>query len=87
MESLVRDHIIEYMTLTYLFSEKQFGFISVRSTTLQLLHVMKIWTDILDKGREIEAIYCDFMKAFDKVPHKKLIHRINKYGIKGNVLG
>ena len=84
LESLVRDHIIEHMKLNNLFSEKQFGFISGRSTTLQLLHVLNIWTDILDQGGEIEAIYCDFMKAFDKVPHKRLIH---KYGIKGNVLG
>ena len=87
LESLVRDHIIEHMKLNNLFSEKQFGFISGRSTTLQLLHVLNIWTDILDQGGEIEAIYCDFMKAFDKVPHKRLIHKINKYGIKGNVLG
>ena len=75
------------MKLNNLFSEKQFGFISGRSTNLQLLHVLNIWTDILDQGGEIEAIYCDFMKAFDKVPHKRLIHKINKYGIKGNVLG
>ena len=60
-----------------LFSEKQFGFISGRSTTLQLLHVLNILTEILDQGGEIEAIYCDFMKAFDKVPHKRLIHIID----------
>ena len=86
-ESLIRDHIIEHMKQNNLFREKQFGFISGRSTTLQLIHVFNIWTEILDQEGEIEAIYCDFMKAFDKVPHKRLIHKIDKYGIKGNILG
>ena len=74
------------MTKNHLFREKQFGFIGARSTTLQLLHVLNIWTEILDQGGELDVIYCDFMKAFDKVPHKRLIHKIDKYGIKDNVL-
>ena len=70
-----------------LFSDKQFGFISGRSTMLQLLKVLDIWTEILDQGGTIDSIYCDFMKAFDKVPHKRLIYKIERYGIKGNILG
>jgi hypothetical protein len=38
------------MTKNKLFSKKQFGFISGRSTTLQLLKVMNEWTEILDNG-------------------------------------
>ena len=87
LESIVRDSIIKHMIKNNLFSPKQFGFIGGRSTTLQLLHVLNIWTEILDQGGELDVIYCDFMKAFDKVPHRRLIHKIDKYGIKGNVLG
>lgn len=87
LESIVRDHITKHMTENKLFSSKQFGFISGRSTTLQLLHVLDIWSEILDQGGELDAIYCDFMKAFDKVPHNRLIHKINKYGIKDDILG
>ena len=65
------------MTKNKLFSKKQFGFISGRSTTLQLLKVMNEWTEILDNGGSIDSVYMDFMKAFDKVPHKRLI---NKFG-------
>jgi hypothetical protein len=63
METLVREEIIEHMKLNKLFSKKQFGFISGRSTVLQ--KVLDKWTEILDKG--VDIIYCDFMKAFDKV--------------------
>ena len=87
MESIIRDAIIEHMTSNNLFSPYQFGFISGRSTVLQLLHVLKIWIDILDQGGCIDSIYCDFMKAFDKVPHKRLLYKVSKYGIKGNILG
>ena len=86
MENLIRDAIIDHMTVNNLFSPYQFGFISGRSTVLQLLHVMKIWNEILDQGGSIDAIYCDFMKAFDKVPHKRLVYKLSKYGVKGQVL-
>ena len=87
MESIIRDNVIKHMKDNNLFSPKQFGFIEGRSTVLQLLHVLHIWCDILDQGGVLDAIYCDFMKAFDKVPHRRLIYKISKYGIKGNVLG
>ena len=87
LEGIIRDHIIKHMTDNNLFSPKQFGFISGRSTTLQLLHVLDLWTQILDEGGNIDVLYCDFMKAFDKVPHRRLVYKVSKYGIKGNVLG
>ena len=87
MESIIRDNVIEHMKTNNLFSPKQFGFIQERSTVLQLLHVLDIWCEILDQGGVLDAIYCDFMKAFDKVPHRRLVYKTGKYGIKGNVLG
>jgi hypothetical protein len=74
MEKLVREIIVKHMSANKLFSNKQFGFISGRSTTLQLLKVMDEWTKILDKGGKIDSVYMDFMKAFDKVPHRRLLH-------------
>ena len=55
-------------------SERQFGFMKGRSTVLQLLRVLDQWTEALDKGNVLDVIFYDFQKAFDTVPHKKLIH-------------
>ena len=81
MEKVVRKRIIQHMDEHNLISNKQFGFVGGRSTTLQLLTVMNIWTEILDRGGEINSIYMDFMKAFDKVPHGRLIAKLRAYGI------
>ena len=42
-----------------LFSDKKFGFIPGRSIVLQLLHVLNIWTEIIDQGGDLEVVYCD----------------------------
>ena len=69
MESIVRDQIMRHMRDDKLFTMKQYGFLDGRSTVLQLLVVLDTWTKIIDEGRTIDCVYCDFTKAFDKVPH------------------
>ena len=68
------------MQVHKLYNNKQFGFISGRSTVLQLLKVLDRWTEILHEGGCIDVAYCDFMKAFDKVPHRRLLHKLQMYG-------
>ena len=84
MEKIVRKVIVNQMIKNDLYSKKRFGFISGRSTTLQLLLVMEEWTDILDKGGAIDTIYMDFMKVFNKVPHKRLITKLELWIVQPN---
>ena len=62
------------------FSTKQFGFIKGRSTSLQLLNLVDYWTECLEVGGQIDIIYTDFEKAFDKIPFKRLISKLYSYG-------
>ena len=59
-----------------LFSQKQYGFISGRSTVLQLIKILDECTSEMDKGNYTDVIYMDFQKAFDTVPHKRLISKL-----------
>jgi hypothetical protein len=47
---------------------------------------MDEWTKILDKGGKIDSIDMDFMKAFDKVPHRRLLHEMHSYEISEKVI-
>jgi len=87
MEKIIRDHLIKYLDKNNLISEKQYGFIKGRSTTTQLLKALDQWTKSIDEGKTIDIIYLDFQKAFDTVPHKRLIEKIRAYGVKDPVLG
>ena len=86
METIIREEIIKHMKFNRYFSNKQFGFLTGRSTVLQLIRVIDEWTQALDEGDAVDVIYCDFMKAFDKVPHKRLMEKIKSYGIGTNCL-
>ena len=81
MEKLIRNHIILHMKENHLFTSKQYGFISGRSTSLQLLEVLDKWTEALDRGESIDCVYMDYQKAFDTVPHNRLISKLRAYKI------
>jgi len=59
-----------------LLGNKQYGFIKRKSTSLQLLQMMDKWTEYLEIGGQIDVIYIDFEKAFDKVPHARLVSKV-----------
>jgi hypothetical protein len=80
MENIVSAHIIDHMRKNNHFTRKQYGFMSGRSTALQLLAVMDRWTEALDTGDSIDCIYMDFKKEFDTVPHTRLISKLTSYG-------
>ena len=58
----------------------------MKSTTTNLIEALNIWSEALSHGLPVDIIYLDYEKAFDKVPHHRLILQLSKYGIKGNIL-
>jgi len=69
-----------------LFTKQQYGFIKGKSTVLQLLSVLDYWTEKQEKGGQVDVIYTDFEKAFDKVPHKRLLSKLHSYGINKDIV-
>ena len=86
MERIIRDASVNHMNRNNLFCIEQHSFIKVKSCVTQLLEFMEDITEAIDQGHEVDSIYLDYSKAFDKVPHKRLLTKISGYGIKGNVL-
>ena len=85
MEKIVRDRITNHLNRNQLLTDCQHGFIKGRSCVTQLLAMLDKWTEILDQGGNIDAIYLDFSKCFDSVPHERLLLKLKKYGIQGTL--
>jgi hypothetical protein len=66
-------------------SPYQHGFRSKRSCETQLLSFSQEAFDNLDSGQQTDVIVMDFSKAFDKVDHHKLIHKLNRIGVNEQV--
>ena len=69
-----------------LFTKHQHGFRAGYSCVTQLIDVCDKLTEELDNKNSIDFIYLDFQKAFDSVPHKRMITKLEGYGIKGELL-
>ena len=80
VHSAIYDHVSPFLT------EWQHGFIKGRSCETQLILTHHQWATALDKGRQVDVVFLDFSKAFDKVNHAVLLQKLCNFGITGSLL-
>ena len=85
LESIVIDSIIDHVRIHKLIKESQHGFLKGRSCLTNLLEFLEFVSSYVDQRHPVDVIYLDFQKAFDKVPHRRLMLKINSLGIVGDV--
>lgn len=85
MESILRDAILDHLRSHKLIRPSQHGFMPKRSCVTNLLEFLEEITKLIDEGHCVDLIYLDFAKAFDKVPHLRLLSKVKAHGISGNI--
>ena len=66
--------------------DSQHGFRHRRSCLTNLLDFTERILDHVDEKEPVDVLFFDLQKAFDKVPHKWLLYKMHKIGIRGKVL-
>ena len=86
LESIIKDRIVSFLEVNRLIQDTQHGFRKGRSCLTNLLDFLNFATDQFDQGHQVDVAYLDFSKAFDKVPHKRLMMQLQVHGIAGSLL-
>ena len=86
MKSIKKDDSMSYACNNSIITSLEHGFLPGRSCQPNLLIMLNCLTEAIDREMITDVIYLDFPKAFDSVPHNRLIYKLNKYGITGNLL-
>lgn len=66
--------------------ESQHGFFAGRSTQTNLMDYISSVAHEIVNGGQVDTIYTDFTKAFDKVSHVKLVNKFKDFGFSRNLL-
>ena len=86
MESIIKDQLMHYLTSKGLISKKQHAFIKSHSTATNLLECTHDWFISLNSRHATDIVYIDFSRAFDSIVFKKLLYKLESYGINGKLL-
>ena len=82
----MRDAMVDHLVTNALIKDSQHGFMRKKSCTTNLLQFLEKLTTVQDQGHSIDVIYLDFAKAFDKVPHRRLLEKFKAHSIGGQIL-
>ena len=85
LEGFIRQALYQHLVDNELLAKEQFGFCKGRTCISQLLVTLSDWLTELDNKTPVDAAYLDFRKAFDSVPHQRLMTKLKGYGIDGNI--
>ena len=86
MEKIVWKHIVAHVEGNNFLTASQFGFRGSLNCENQLTHYLDTVTKHIDDGNNVDVIYLDMQKAFDKVPHRELSQKLeSQFHITGAV--
>ena len=77
VHNAIYSHVAPYLT------KWQHVFLRGRSCTTQLVLSHHQWSKALDEGRQVDVIFLDFAKAFDREAHDVLLQKLCNFGISG----
>ena len=86
METIIRNIIVKHLKEKGLLNKSQHGFLEKHSCLTNLLDFFYDIFIMYDEEKAVDIIYLDFKKAFDQVPHKRLLAKIKAHGIDGKLL-
>lgn len=82
-ERIVYDQV--YATFRNSFSPFQHGFLKGRSTVSNLVLLNEFITETMEGGSQVDVIYTDYSKAFDRIDHDLLLDKLHNLGIRGDL--
>ena len=85
-EKIVFKYLYNYFRDHFLISVWQSGFLPGSSTVTQLTEIYDQFCKAINSGKEIRVVFLDISKAFDRVWHKGLLHKLKACGITGRLL-
>ena len=86
MEACLKDNIVDHLSRNKLIKDSQHGFMKKKSCTTNLLHFLEVMTTAHEQQKPMDVVYLDFAKAFDKVPHRRLVEKLKAHSLGGQVL-
>ena len=86
-ENLVNNRVVDHLEKCSLFSDFQYGFRSSRSTADLLTVLSDRIARAFNRSGASRAVALDISKAFDRVWHAGILHKLKSYGISGQIFG